>query len=332
MLDLLGLDTISETVYRIMLTDPRAELAEVAAAADLSVAQVRGALDRLAELSLIRPSWEDSGQIRPVSPEIGLEVLLARQQAELAAHQRRIETSRVAALQLIAEHAESRPHEPTAGVEQLVGLDRIRDRLTDLSRQVEREVCAFVPGQGLSEDNIAAARPLDEQLLGRGVGMRIVVLDAMRNHAGTMAYVRDLVELGAQVRTAGALPVRMTLIDQRLAVIPVDPECSGAAAVVLEGLGAVKALHALFDQVWREASPVGPKRPCNAQGLTGQEMETLRMLVAGHTDQVIAKRLGVSVRTAGRLASDLMRRLSADSRFQAGYELAQTGWLDHMGR
>lgn len=328
MLDLLGLDASCEAVYRTMLARPQALLPEVAAAVGLTEDEVRASLDQLAELSLLRPSWEDSGRLRPISPEIGLQALLARQQAEVVAHQHRIEASKLAVASLIAEFADAVPGSPGETVEQLTGLDHIRDRLAELTRQVQGEVCTFSPGRGASADNIAAARPLDEQLLRRGVLMRTIYLDSARHHPPTLDYARWLTGLGAQVRTVPSLPIRMTLVDRRIAVIPDDPDNSSAAAVVLHGLGMVTALTALFDQTWRTAAPVGPRKVRDSRGLTSQEREVLQLLTSGHTDETIAKRLGVSVRTAGRMASELMARLDATSRFQAGYRLAQAGWLN----
>ncbi|MEU0742732.1 hypothetical protein [Streptomyces sp. NPDC006134] len=45
------------------------------------------------------------------------------------------------------------------------------------------------------------------------------------------------------------------------------------------------------------------------------------------TDETIAKRLGVSPRTARRIANTLMTRLGARSRFQAGAMAVQVGRL-----
>jgi DNA-binding CsgD family transcriptional regulator len=326
-LDLLGLDAAAESVYRAMLADPRAHLADLGAAAALTPAEVRRALDRLAELSLLRPSWEEEGQMRPVSPEIGLEALLIRQQAELAAHQQRIEASRAAAAGLIAEYAEQRAGHSSREVEHLAGLDRIRDRLAELTRQVKDEVCSFAPGGAQTEQNLAAARPLDEQLLRRGVRMSTVYLDSARHHPPTVAYARWLTELGGRVRTVPSLPVRMKLIDRRIAVMPVNPDASASAAVVLHGPGTVTALAALFDHTWAAATPFGEAKTRDQHDLTPQQREVLRLLVAGHTDETVSKRLGVSVRTARRIASELMERLNAQSRFQAGYRLALLGWL-----
>lgn len=53
----------------------------------------------------------------------------------------------------------------------------------------------------------------------------------------------------------------------------------------------------------------------------------LRLLAAGLTDEAVARRLDVSVRTLRRVTADLMERLEARSRFQAGYLAATRGWL-----
>ncbi|WP_197364098.1 response regulator transcription factor, partial [Streptomyces clavuligerus] len=62
-------------------------------------------------------------------------------------------------------------------------------------------------------------------------------------------------------------------------------------------------------------------------GLTPQQSVALHLLADGHTDDSVAKRLGVSPRTARRMANDLMERLEARSRFEAGVRAVQRGWL-----
>jgi DNA-binding NarL/FixJ family response regulator len=53
----------------------------------------------------------------------------------------------------------------------------------------------------------------------------------------------------------------------------------------------------------------------------------LRLLAQGDTDEAAARKLGVSARTVGRVAADLMERLGARSRFQAGARAGEQGWL-----
>ncbi|CAM5351143.1 hypothetical protein SABIM44S_00823 [Streptomyces abikoensis] len=208
MLDTLGLDTGSEQVYRGLLAMPGAGVAALASYLGLTDAEVRAGLDVLSELSLVRPSAERAGGLRAVAPDIGLDILMSRQQAQLAAQQQRLEESRVAAAQLIAEYADHRSVGASLGGEQLVGLDEIRDRLALLTREVREEVMAFSPDGAQTEENMAAARPLDRELLGRRVRLRTVYLDSVRNSAPTTAYAEWLTRLGGQIRTAPALPTR----------------------------------------------------------------------------------------------------------------------------
>jgi DNA-binding CsgD family transcriptional regulator/sugar-specific transcriptional regulator TrmB len=327
MLTTLGLDGTAEAVYRTMLAQPQAGITALGAALELSEEQVRLALDTLSELALVRPSHEVEGHLRAVSPDLGMELLLARQQRELTAQQERLETSRTAAAQLIAEYADLRPKTAGPGVEQLVGLDQIRDRLATLTREVESEVMGFNPTSAQTAEGMAAARPLDLQLLQRGVRMRTLYLDSIRNDAPTIAHADWLAQHGGQVRTVPTLPTRMIIIDRTAAVIPVDSDDTAAGAVVLTGQGTVTALCALFESIWAVGRPLGQAPVRDTHGLTPQERTTLVLLADGHTDDAIAKRLGVSPRTARRITTDLIERLGARSRFQAGVRAAHRGWL-----
>ncbi|BBC34921.1 putative erythropoiesis-stimulating protein [Streptomyces graminofaciens] len=327
MLTTLGLDAVAERVYRALLMRPQAGVAETAAMLGVPEAEVRDALDTLSELALVRGSAEDGGRPRAVSPDIGMEILMARQQAELAAQQQRLEASRAAAAQLISEYAELRPATRHPEVEQLVGLDQIRDRLAALTREVTEEFLAFAPGGPQTTDNMAASRPLNAALLGRRVRMRTVYLDSVRADRPTVEHARWLTSLGGQVRTVPSLPTRMIIMDRRTALIPVSSDDTSAGAVLLTGQGTLSALHALFETTWVAAQPLGDAVPVDAHGLTGQQATVVRLLAEGHTDDAIAKRLGVSPRTARRIASELMERLEARSRFEAGVRAVQHGWL-----
>ncbi|WP_439654225.1 LuxR C-terminal-related transcriptional regulator [Streptacidiphilus anmyonensis] len=53
----------------------------------------------------------------------------------------------------------------------------------------------------------------------------------------------------------------------------------------------------------------------------------LRLLAQGLTDATVAKRLNVSLRTERRMVADLMRRLGASGRFEAGVKAARRRWI-----
>ncbi|MCX5393840.1 helix-turn-helix transcriptional regulator [Streptomyces sp. NBC_00094] len=326
MLDALGIDTRAEHIYRMLLQHADWGVAELAASLSLSEAEVRAALDRLSELSLLRPSATEHTRLHPVSPELAMESLLARQQAELLAQQQKLETSRAAAAQLIADWVGFQPLTDSPGVETLVGVDRIRDRLAELSRHIDSEVMAFVP-DAPDAQNIESAKPLDASLLSRGVRMRTLYPESVRNNPAGTDYANWLAAMGGEVRTTPDIPVRMTVMDRRVAILPVYGENSGHSAVLLTGDGTLTALCALFDLAWDRADPLGTARTRDERGLTSQERETLRLLEHGHTDEAIAKRLGISTRTTRRIVAGVMDTLGARSRFQAGALASQRGWL-----
>ncbi|MFG2821771.1 LuxR C-terminal-related transcriptional regulator [Kitasatospora sp. NPDC048365] len=326
MLAVLGLDSASERVYRAMLARPRDGVAALAARLGLGEEETRRSLEQLSELALIRPSHQHRGELRAVSPDVGMELLMARQQADLAAQQLRIEASRAAAAQLIAEYSDLRPAGRSPGVEQLIGLDEIRDRMGGLARELRTEVMTFAPGGGHRPETIAAAKPHDRAVLERGVRMRTVYLDSVRNSLPTLEYVTWLAELGGEVRTAPELPTRMIIFDRTTALIPVSSEDTAAGAVVLTGNGTLTALCALFENVWAGAQPLGGTVR-DRSGLSPQESAVVRLLAQGLTDDAISKRLAVSPRTARRLATELMERLEARSRFEFGVRAVQQGWL-----
>lgn len=330
MLKSLGLDAVSEAVYRGLLARPRDGVSGLAERLGLTPEQVRHGLDTLSELALLRPSYDREGELWPVSPEVGLQMLMARQQAELAAHQKQLEDSRAAATRLIAEFAEARPAD-TPHSERLTGIDQIRDRLASLTRQTREEVMTFAPDGPQRPEHIEAAKPLNQDLLQRGVQMRTVYLTSARKSPHTLEYVSWLSRLGGEVRTVPTLPTRMIVVDRKAAVIPVDSNHSADGAVVLTGQGTLTALCALFDGVWNGARPLSEESRSDDQGLTDQQATVVTLLAAGYTDETIAKRLGVSPRTARRLASELMTRLGARSRFEAGVRAAQKGWLPERG-
>lgn len=330
MLDALGLDTACANVYQALLVQPQADLEELRSQLGISDEELRSALDELSELALIRASMNDPQAFRAVDPELGLQALIARQQERLVAEQQRVERLRVAAVQLAADYAASRPRKVLADVKRLDGIEEIRDRIHVLVRAVQSEVMTLAPGGAQSAASMEAAKPQDQELLGRGVRMRTLYLDSVRNSPATVAYAKWLSELGGEVRTATSLPIRLMIMDRSVAIVPTESENSAAGALELTANGTLTALCALFESIWENGVPLGTPgrdRDRDQRGLTPQEAEALRMLGQGATDEAVAKRLGVSPRTARRIAADLMELLDARSRFQAGTRAVARGWL-----
>lgn len=329
MLRAFDLDQVCKSLYRMILAHPDAKLSELSEAMGLPEDRLLQALDQLSKLALVRPVADQPSCFRAVNPEVGIQAVIARQQELLTAEQQRIEQLRVEAAQLSADFTTARLSKHVEGVERLEGIEEIRERIAVLVRDVTTEVMTFAPGGGQSEASLETAKPQDQALLERGVAMRTLYLDSVRNSPATVAYAKWLNDMDGQVRTAPSLPIRLMILDRSKAIVPIDEDDSSAGALVLSGSGTVTALCALFESIWASAVPLteSVSRERDERGLTPQEVETLRLLGQGLTDEAVAKRLGVSSRTARRIAADLLEALDARSRFQAGAKAVTKGWL-----
>ncbi|MBT2508665.1 helix-turn-helix transcriptional regulator [Streptomyces sp. ISL-98] len=325
MLETLGVSPLSEQIYRSMLAYPDEGVSALALRHGIGESEARQSLNQLSALALIRPSESDGSGFHPVSPELAMESLLARQQARLAAEQSKVEASRAAAAQLIAEYSVLRPS--GSHTDQLVGVDAIRERLAQLGKAAESEVMTFAPGGAHSPSDLAASRGPNTTLLDRGVRMRTIYLDSVRNDQPTVEHVTWLHSRGGEVRTTASLPTRLIIVDRKQALLPTQLVDARNGAVLVRSEGTIAALCALFESMWSAATPFGTKPKLDPRGLPGQEAEVLRLLAKGLTDEAIAKKLGVSPRTARRIAAELMERLAARSRFEAGVHAVQDGWL-----
>ncbi|WP_030385698.1 helix-turn-helix domain-containing protein [Streptomyces sp. NRRL S-241] len=323
----LGLDAVTEAVYRGMLAHPQDGVAELAARLEMDGRGVRNALVRLSEMALVRISDEDRSQARVVDPRLGMEILLARQQAELTAQQQRIETTRAAAAELIATYADTTVPNSQAGLRYLQGIDEIRDQIELLSGEIREEFLTFAPGGPQTPENMTASRPLNRALLERGIRMRTIYLDSIRRDQPTVEHAEWLESLGAQVRTVPTLPNRVIIFDRRAALIAADTGNTGAGAALVTSPGMITLLCSLFEHVWHSAEPLGAAARSESGTLTKQQLAVLRMMAEGRTDEAIANGLGVSSRTVRRTATGLLSDLNARSRFQAGVRAVQLGHL-----
>ncbi|MEU6193995.1 LuxR C-terminal-related transcriptional regulator [Streptomyces sp. NPDC047061] len=323
----LGLDPVVEAVYRSMLARPDDSIVETAERLGMTVEDIRAALDALTELTLVRNSAEDSARARAVSPLLAMQILLARQEAEVAAQRQRLEATRAAATELIADYAHLQDVAPGLGLQYVEGVESIRDHLEMFNSQVEEEFLTFAPGGPQTPANMKASKPLNLRLLERGVRMRTIYVDSIRRDAPTMGHARWLEDHGAGVRTVPGLPNRMIIFDRRVALVAAQADDTGAGAYIVSGPGLLTMLTSLFEYVWAEASPLGEVHQPAESGLTRAQQETLRLMAQGRTDESIAHSLGVSVRTARRLTSGVITSLDARSRFQAGVHAVQRGYL-----
>lgn len=313
-----------------MINNPDADVEQLSRRLNWRLQYVERRLAYLAHLSLVRQSTECPGKFYTVSPRVGMEPLLARREATLQQHQKELAESRAMFAQLTADYHSMQELSDGTHVERLAGFETTRLRMEELAYDCEREIMTTVTGRAQTRDVLEQSKPIDELLLRRGLRLRTIYLDSALNCAAISDYANWFAAAGAEVRSIPILPVGLAIYDRRIALVPVDPEGDSSGVVLLRGAGVVAALCSLYEFTWQHAVALSDRDRRNDDGLNPQEDYVLDLMAKGLTDEVIARRLGVSVRTVRRVTAHLMDVLGAQSRFQAGALAAVSGWLKNV--
>lgn len=320
----LGLEALDRTVYQMMLDRPALGVTEIAAELAVAPDVVRACLDRLFALQLVQMSFEAPSRFTVVDPVLGVKRLLDQQHDELLRRQHQVASSHQALVRILA--GSGGPAQRADGVERLPGMDAVRRRLERLTLEAQHEILTFMadtrPAAALE-----AARQGDTFALQRGVAIRTVALDGIRDDPATLGYTRALVAQGGQFRTVAALPTPLVVVDRSHVLVPMDPADSAKGALQLSAPGMIAPLLALFERVWGGAAPLCGDAAEDRHVPSEQERALLTLLAQGHTDESAALHLHISARTARRIMASLNERLGARSRFEAGLRAARLGWV-----
>lgn len=331
MLESLGFSSHAETVYRLLLRKPDAADSEISEQLGLGLDAVAGAREQLISGGLVRQSWDDPGTLSFANPEV-LDTAIMRQQAKLADEQARLSESRGQLNSLVTDYlqATAAPSR-TDEVVELLGRDAIQSELEKWSRRAREEVLAVHPQTEFRPEQLASAEILDLHALSRGVKMSSIFSTASRSDPAVVAYHRTVARHGGEIRYTAHPPVRMLIFDRQAGIIPMHTADNGRAALLLRGHAVVSVLVLNFDLIWSGATPSDLRVPgevdADRTGPSDRDRILLQLLSQGVKDEAAARHLGVSVRTLRRQIADLMARLEAGSRFEAGMQAATRGWL-----
>ncbi|SOD64976.1 regulatory protein, luxR family [Streptomyces zhaozhouensis] len=324
------IDATTVRIYQLRVAHPTDHPAELAERAGLAADQVRAAERLLSRLGLLQRT--PGGGWVAINPENAAESLLAPMEGDILRQRVAMAATRERLHALSGDYLEARSmRSARTSIEAVEGIENIRAVIDDLARTCTESLDALVPGGGQSEAALSAAAPLDLELLKRGVRIRSLFQHGARRHRATARHVSRITAAGARVRTAGVLASRMQIYDGELVVLPLDPGHSAAGVALVRDPSVVDYASQFFQLSWgagldfdgtgEEDAPVAGTAPI------GQERDVLLMMAAGLSNDEIADRLGVSARSVSRVVANLMTRLNATNRFQAGVEAATQGWL-----
>lgn len=323
-LEPLGIGPDSEAIYVAILRNERDRVRELVLR--LGGPAVEAALAELEQAGLIAPGAASVAEAAAVNPVLALEAAIDRRGAELLEQHRAVVACR-AQISAFYEHFD-RSREPSLadnGVDQVIGIEAIRESLAELAFFARESVMSVQPGGAQSPEAIEASRPLDHRALRRGLSLRVIhereVLDDELNRG----YLRELTELGVGARIASQDLDRMVIFDSSVAVVALDPRDSRRGALIVRQPGLVSGFVGLFERLWHSAQELPWSEVEDSP--TPTDSDILRLLAQGYTDEAIAREMAISVRHLRRHIANLMRRLDAGSRFEAGVEALRRGWL-----
>ena len=124
------------------------------------------------------------------------------------------------------------------------------------------------------------------------------------------------------------VPLRLALLDDAAAVVPLDPHDYWSGAIVVRDPDAVAIVGMHLAMLMATSRALSaPVTSLASLALSEREAAVVRLLSAGLTDDSIAKRLGVADRTVRRAVAELMSRVGADSRFALAVACVRHGLL-----
>ncbi|MGW0861141.1 helix-turn-helix transcriptional regulator [Streptomyces koelreuteriae] len=285
----------------------------------------------LLDFGLLHPAVDDLHRLEPVVPAVALRRLLRISGERIASERRREERLAETLGPLMATQG----HDPASGgtptLTLLSGKERINKAITEAMADATRELLTVQPHARFTRERVEAAYAVatrrDQALLDRGGRIRTLYQQTLRHSPVTVAH-HERLKGDIEARALDELTDRLIVVDRVVAFLPADGD--GGLALEIRHPAIVGYLATVFDRLWRLATPVFPDavpQP-SLNGVTPRQHAIAALLVEGHTDAVIADRLGMNIRTARVHIAKLAATLGSQSRAQLGFLIGRSGILD----
>jgi len=285
----------------------------------------------LTSLGMLYPDLADPRYLQPLAPVFVLHRLL-RGSAERIADERRREERLETVFAPLLSLDDSR----TAATDSLTltvlgDRDQINEAISAAMADATDELLSIQPSTTRANRATREAEILalvrDQDLLDRGGRIRTLYQHTQRYNPIALSRYERL-RGDAEARTLDEVTERLFIIDRTVAFIPANADRTMALEVRHPAL--ITHFVTVFDRLWYLAAPMYPEavQQPTLNGITARQRAIAGLLVEGHTDAVIANRLGMNIRTARVHIAKLAATLGSESRAQLGYLIGQSGILD----
>lgn len=318
MLTTLGGTDTEDVVYRELIAAASVTTAELTRALNLPEDVVMSALTTLEARGLASRTVTRPPRFVAAAPDVAVDALLLRRQAELS-------DARAELDQLVRIYRSGRR---TRSIDELIeivsGAEALAERVGHLQRAAQVSFDGFVKPPFVAIDLDEA-----ESLSRPEISYRGLYDKEITNNPNFLNKLRQNSAPHAEYRLHSALPMKLVIADRGTALLPLGREVSDAApaAVIVHSCGLLDALIALFEQYWNSALPLHLPDDAASEEMNGPDRRILSLLVAGVTDEAIARQVGVSLRTVRRRIQEMMLDANAHNRAQLAWHAARNNWL-----
>jgi DNA-binding CsgD family transcriptional regulator/DNA-binding MarR family transcriptional regulator len=327
MWETVGIPESEAKVYEALIPQGQATIGGLADRTSLPPARVTRALTALVGRGLVTRTPGRPARYAAVAPSLAGSVLIARREHELGRLQEHLHKLDE------AFHAERAARHRDQSIEIIEGAARVYRAFVEIQRSARFEVRSFdkppyfvPPGEHGDEGPNLEER---EHLSAGRVGYRVVYDPESVALPGRMDNILEGIRKGERARTGPTLPVKLVISDESVAIVSSAADHENEIAYVLHPSSLLDLTSGVFEAMWDRATPITRTEPLvpDDDSFGPQERRLLALLASGATDAVIARTFGWSVRTVQRHLHDLLERLGARTRFQAGMEAVRRGWL-----
>jgi DNA-binding NarL/FixJ family response regulator len=268
------------------------------------------------------PAW-----LRPASPDLALQGVLAGHQNRLARDQELLLDGhkRLAGAQSRygATMSDRFPAHLVSVVTDRAEISELSASLMNTARKDWMSLETPHTEMPLTGD---FAQPPLPAFAGR-VRCRAIYDTAMMDDLAGRRIVEACASAGEQARLLPKVAMKLKLADHTTALLPLTPTGT-AAALVIRAPVILTALRDYFELLWERATPLKGPRPATSKGvLTPAQQMVLELMAEGLHDEAIARRAQLSVTTVRRHITAIMDRLGVSSRFAAGAAAHRRGLI-----
>jgi len=320
----------AQRVYECLVHNPDGlDVDDLARRVGLDNAEVERAAAELGALGLVNQAGRGPSVLRAISPESARSKVLGPIIRELDRKRSQVDELRDTYADLVrVYHASPLHHSTRKSIEILHDSETVNAITSELAADAQSEiVTSQLEGAG-NEELLTESLTLTKNSRARRLRVRMLCPHTARYSPTAVYYARHATHLGAEVRTSGDGLMRLTVFDDDVAVIGLRTNPHGAAIVRESHL--VHFISSAFERAWVQAEIFDPAyHHKELRGIADDIDATIvRLLVDGVEDKIIARRLGMSLRTLQRHISEIMKKIGARNRLHAGYLIYQHGLVE----